>query len=648
MVALGTFGQPLRGAEPPVILVQPVPVNATTGQDVEMEVTAAGLEPFTYRWRKDGTTVARAQSSLLLRSVTTNHTGLYSVIVANSAGSVTSSVVTLTVDLPDVGVRLQPRGSVDGFAVGVGSGAPVRIQIRGHHAFVADGWDDSLHVVDIRDPDEPRRVAMTPMTPGYSRPFDVALIDDFALTAERTAGLGIIDVSDPAAPVRIGNFVLPGSFASSVVLRGRRAFVGNENAGLVILDVNVPESPAILGNATPPTPANGLDLDGNRALIACWDQGLSVVDISDLASPVQHLAVPYGNGAARAFDVVSKDTVAYMADGGLGVVALDLSQSPVQQLAQFGTGTWDLALTDRYLWAGGESLELFNVSTPEKVIPLGFYLDRGKALGVLIRGNRLFMCERHFNIIDLEFFAMAPVVLSPTEERQIASGSDVVLEAYATGTEPMAYRWFHDNTELDAISGPTLTLAKIGTSDLGEYSVEVSNAFGSITHTVASLSAGRQVDPVTWISPAAGQLLVIGESYSLEAETGAGRPTQFFVAAGTADLDGNTVTPRTADALTVRAVAAGDSQYLVKAAERSFQVVDRPRILPDTVRIESGHLNFSVSVANGAPFAVSSSDNLLDWTELVALVATAPVTEIIDPRVPTGMRFYRVELRLPQ
>jgi hypothetical protein len=322
-----------------------------------------------------------------------------------------------------------------------------------------------------------------------------------------------------------------------------------------------------------------------------------------------------------------------MADGGLGVVALDLSQSPVPQLARFGTGTWDLALTDRYLWAVGESLSLFDVSTPANVIPLGFYLDRGKALGVLIRGNRLYMCERSFNIIDLEFIAMAPLVLSPTEERQVASGSDVVLEAYATGTEPMAYRWFHDDTELDAISGPTLTLARISTSELGDYSVEVSNGFGSITHTVASLSAGRQV---------------IGKAYSLQAETGAGRPTQFFVAAGTADLDGNTVTPRTADLLTVRAVAAGDSQYLAKAAERSFQVVDRPRILPDTVRIVSGYPNFSVSVATGAPFAVLSSDNLMDWTELVALVATAPETEIIDPRVPTGMRFYRVELRLPQ
>jgi len=151
------------------------------------------------------------------------------------------------------------------------------------------------------------------------------------------------------------------------------------------------------------------------------------------------------------------------------------------------------------------------LSPTEKVILLGSCLDRGKALGVLIRGNRLYMCERHFNIIELEFVAMAPLVLSPTEERQVASGSDVVLEAYATGTEPMAYRWFHDNTELDAISGPTLTLAQIGTSDLGEYSVEVSNAFGSITHTVASLSAGRQVDPVTWISPAAGQRRVLSD-----------------------------------------------------------------------------------------------------------------------------------------
>ena len=61
-------------------------------------MSATGLPAPTYQWLKDGTNLAGATSaSLLLNSVTTNQSGLYTVLVANAAGSVTSAPALLTV-----------------------------------------------------------------------------------------------------------------------------------------------------------------------------------------------------------------------------------------------------------------------------------------------------------------------------------------------------------------------------------------------------------------------------------------------------------------------------------------------------------------------------------------------------------------------
>ena len=68
------------------------------GANVILSVSATGLPAPTYQWLKDGTNLVGATSaSLLLNSVTTNPSGLYTVLVANAVGSVTSAPALLTV-----------------------------------------------------------------------------------------------------------------------------------------------------------------------------------------------------------------------------------------------------------------------------------------------------------------------------------------------------------------------------------------------------------------------------------------------------------------------------------------------------------------------------------------------------------------------
>lgn len=83
---------------PPVITTQPKSQSLKTGQQLGNTVTATG-SGLSYQWYKDGVAMpAQKVYVMYLASVTAADAGRYYVIVRNSAGSVTSQTVTITVD----------------------------------------------------------------------------------------------------------------------------------------------------------------------------------------------------------------------------------------------------------------------------------------------------------------------------------------------------------------------------------------------------------------------------------------------------------------------------------------------------------------------------------------------------------------------
>lgn len=82
----------------PVITSQPQSLTVSAGGNAAFDVIASGTRPVTYQWRMNGTNIAGATASSYARSdVQFVDAGSYSVVVSNSAGSVTSSNATLTV-----------------------------------------------------------------------------------------------------------------------------------------------------------------------------------------------------------------------------------------------------------------------------------------------------------------------------------------------------------------------------------------------------------------------------------------------------------------------------------------------------------------------------------------------------------------------
>ena len=95
-VAVLTVGGVLPAA--PTITTPPADAATVANGTAHFAVVAGGTTPLSYQWRKNGTPISGATlTQLTLANVQPADAGVYSVVVSNSAGAVTSNTATLTV-----------------------------------------------------------------------------------------------------------------------------------------------------------------------------------------------------------------------------------------------------------------------------------------------------------------------------------------------------------------------------------------------------------------------------------------------------------------------------------------------------------------------------------------------------------------------
>ena len=86
----------------PTITQHPTPSTVSVGQSASFSVTASGTAPLNYQWQKESMDIPGAnQPTFSIASAQLADAGNYRVIVSNSAGSIASSVASLTVTLPN-------------------------------------------------------------------------------------------------------------------------------------------------------------------------------------------------------------------------------------------------------------------------------------------------------------------------------------------------------------------------------------------------------------------------------------------------------------------------------------------------------------------------------------------------------------------
>ncbi len=207
------------------------------------------------------------------------------------------------------------------------------LTVRDRTAFVAAGFG-GLHVLDVDDPAHPVRLAMLPLDSTMARA--VAVRGDHAYLAQShfgarpsaPTGLRIVDVRDPRNPRPVARVDLPGEVQSVAVTEdGSLAVLGAGTAGLHIVDVRETTRPTLAGTYLAAGAVGAVATSQGLAYVAADAQGMHIVDLTDPAQPRQ-LGV-YDAGEAVA-DVAVRGFLAVVScpDSGLHVVDVSDASQP--------------------------------------------------------------------------------------------------------------------------------------------------------------------------------------------------------------------------------------------------------------------------------------------------------------------------------
>lgn len=195
-----------------------------------------------------------------------------------------------------------------------------------------------LRIVDVTDRSAPREVAS--FYAGSSIVHDVYVRDGLAFVSHWNAGLVILDVGNgtwggaPDAPVEVGRVVTEGGNVHNAWYwpEERKVFVGEERFGppgsegvMHVVDVTDPAAPVEVATFAVPgmTPHNfWLDEDGGVLFVGWYEKGLRAVDVGgtlegDLTGQGRELgfAIPSGQrGAANVWAPQLHQGVVYISD----------------------------------------------------------------------------------------------------------------------------------------------------------------------------------------------------------------------------------------------------------------------------------------------------------------------------------------------
>ncbi|MHB1037418.1 MAG: Ig-like domain-containing protein [Pirellulales bacterium] len=371
------------------------------------------------------------------------------------------------------------------------------VAVSGTLAYVA-AFSAGLQIIDVTDPEVPVKLGALD-TGGHA--YGVAVVGTLAYVADDVTGLVIIDVANPLAPVRLGALDTNGS-ARGVTVSGMRAYVADDLAGLAIIDVTNPVAPARLGALDTSGNARDVAVSGTLAYVADGSTGLVIIDITNPASPIRL----GGYDTAWAYAVAVSGTLAYVADGTAGLVIIDVTNpaAPVRLGGCANLGeAWDVTVSGTLAYVAGgynAGLQTIDVTNPAAPVRSGGYNADSAAYGVAVSGTLAYVAAGGdgLQIIDP---GVSVRRLPPNLEAASDTGFSDLDNLTADNTPTFSvsvpaglyYRFYRDNVQIsgDWEVGSSYTTA-IQANGTYEYGVVVVDAAGNASFL--SLAASVTVD----------------------------------------------------------------------------------------------------------------------------------------------------------
>jgi hypothetical protein len=401
----------------PFIVTQPSGQLTVVGGNASFNVVAGGSQPLSYQWRLEGNALSGATNSVLnLSNVQLSDVGNYSVVVANVAGSVTSSNASLTVSTGGCAVA---SSSLVSWWPGEGNGSDV----LGNNPGTVNGG-----------------VSYSAGEVGQAFNFD-GTSGTMVVPASGTLNVGAsggfsVECWIKPSDVSVRHPIVEWNNGSSI---GVHFYVSHEWFG---------------GGGPGDLMANIEDTGGG------WHPIFSAAGLVNTNS-FQHVALTYdkSSGAAKLYL-----NGAVVASANLGTFTpqtsfpMYIGQRPSDNSVALYSGLMD-------------ELSVY-----------GKALSQGEIQVIYIAGASG-KCQS----------STPPFIVNQPASQTTVIGGSASFSVTAGGSQPLSYQWRLGSNALNGATASVLNLSNVQLSDAGNYSVVVSNAFGTVTSSNASLTVNEAV-----------------------------------------------------------------------------------------------------------------------------------------------------------
>jgi hypothetical protein len=460
-------------AASPSITTQPTNQSTVLGSNAVFTIVTSGQTPLLYQWTHAGTNLADSahiigstSTNLIINGVIAGDAGNYQVTVSNSHGSVTSSIVTLTVLFParvtsqptDQAVVLTSNAS---FTVTASGTAPLSYQWQKDGVNLSNGGNISgttnatLNLANVQTND--------------AGSYQVVVTNNYGSTTSTQAALTVL---------------IPANITSQPV------------GQFVLLSNNITFS-ATAGGTAPlfyQWYFNGSPLTNNARISGANAANLNIISAQTNDVGSYQLIVTNSYGSAISPFVML--TVLVPAS----ITSQPTSQSIVMSSNATFSVTADGTAPLVYRWYfngnmladGGRvsgsttaNLAILNVQTNDA----GLY----QAIATNNYGS------------STSSTATLTVLIPPAISQQPASqialwGANANFTVAASGTAPLSYQWTFNGNPIAGANNSILILTNLQPSDAGNYAVQVSNVVGTTTSSNATLVVNLPAPGVPFIT----------------------------------------------------------------------------------------------------------------------------------------------------
>jgi len=525
-------------AESALTISQPASVTVTAGQTATFGVTATGTGgPFTYQWFVNGVAIPGGTSNTFTTSsTTTGQSGaIYTVVVTSSAGSVTSSPATLTVDssVPlakslvasdatppyDGTVMLVPTfsgGTATIGSSGVGSSDITANAVSGTSyptpaltagkTYTLTVKDSKGNIVSTTCLVIPQAVALTPITPGNQTeaPGHVT----FSSTA--TGGLTNGVTWKASAGTFVGNVWTSPTTAGTYTITATSV----DNPSVLVTTTTTVSGPVINTQPVAQHDCSGgvltLSVAANYAATYQWNLGGTPISGATSAT----YSVTNASSANAGNYTVTVTNGAGSVTSSIAAVAVGstITTNPVSlSLHATQVGTFSVAAQGlspfTYQWyqipsGGTTGTAISGATSPVYTTPAVDASYNGAKYYSVVTDS----CTTPLNSSNANLAVVAgnasPTIITQPVGQTVSTGGTTSFTVVAAGSGPLAYQWYvipAGSTTPTLVSGATSATYNVPATSTtnanngDKYYVVVSNAYGQVLSQQVTLAVGAGI-----------------------------------------------------------------------------------------------------------------------------------------------------------